>query len=65
MDEEGVLMTPGNWRKSSRSSSQGGSCVEARLAATGPQIRDSKLGDTSPLLLLSDRDLTALLESVR
>lgn len=58
-------MTPGNWRKSSRSSAQGGSCVEARLNETGPQIRDSKLGDGSPILDLSRLDLSALLNTVR
>ena len=37
------------WRKSSRSGSDGGNCVETRLRA-GFEIRDSKLGDASPIL---------------
>jgi len=56
-------MTPGKWRKSSRSSSAGGSCVEARLSETGPQIRDSKLGEASPIFELSRSDLSALLNT--
>ena len=37
------------WRKSSRSGSDGGNCVETRLRA-GFEIRDSKLGDASSIL---------------
>ncbi|HIW63722.1 MAG TPA: DUF397 domain-containing protein [Candidatus Stackebrandtia excrementipullorum] len=58
-------MTSRKWRKSSRSGGSGGSCVEARLGDVGPQVRDSKMGDASPILNLSDHDYTALLSSVR
>lgn len=58
-------MTPQKWRKSSRSGGSGGSCVEARLSGVGPQVRDSKLGDASPILSMSTRDYTALLSSLR
>lgn len=57
-------MTPSKWRKSSRSQG-GGQCVEARLAETGPQVRDSKLGDASPILSLSRNDFAGLLRAVR
>jgi len=55
----------GNWRKSSRSTPNGGNCVEARLAERGPQIRDSKMGDASPILAMSRDDLAALLRVIR
>lgn len=58
-------MTPGKWRKSSRSGGSGGSCVEARLAVVGPQVRDSKLGDGSPILTVSRSEFAALLELVK
>lgn len=43
----------GEWRKSSRSGSTGGQCVEARQANGTVQVRDSKLGDGSPILDVS------------
>lgn len=49
-----------SWRKSSRSN-DGGQCVEVRLADGGPQVRDSKLGDTSPIFGLSLDDFAAFL----
>lgn len=52
------------WRKSSRSGSQG-NCVEARLNDLGPEVRDSKLGDASPILRVSRADFIALLSSVK
>jgi hypothetical protein len=54
----------GNWRKSSRSGANG-ACVEARLNKGLPQIRDSKLGDGSPILDLSRADLRGLLAVAR
>jgi len=57
-------MTPGKWRKSSRSNPNGGNCVEARLNGT-PEIRDSKMGDVSPVLELSRNDFVALLNNVK
>ena len=64
-EREGPTMTPGPWRKSTRSQGSGGNCVEARLNQTGPEVRDSKLGDASPILSLSRTDFTALLDSVK
>ena len=51
------------WRKSSRRGGQG-NCVEARLNGT-PEIRDSKMGDASPVLELSRYDFVALLNNVK
>jgi hypothetical protein len=53
--------TPGKWRRSRRSTSLGNACVEARLNPTTPQLRDSKLGDDSPLLELSRSDFEGFL----
>lgn len=52
------------WRKSSRSSgAQDSGCVEARPAASGFQVRDSKLGDSSPIFDLEAADFTGLLRA--
>ncbi|MCC3762596.1 DUF397 domain-containing protein [Glycomyces sp. TRM65418] len=54
----------GGWRKSTRSSSSGnGDCVEARKSHTGFQVRDSKLGQESPVLDLAEPDFLALLST--
>ena len=57
-------MTPGKWRKSTRSPSSGGNCVEARLNVTGPELRDSKAPELGTLRL-SRTDFSALLDSLR
>lgn len=42
------------WRKSSRSGSNDqGQCVEARALAGAVQVRDTKLGEASPILDVS------------
>lgn len=51
------------WRKSSRSGGDGDNCVEARVAATGFQVRDSKLGESSPIFDLKTLEFTSLLRS--
>lgn len=38
------------WTKSNRSSAGGNNCLEAQLAGNVVQVRDSKLGDASPIL---------------
>ena len=54
-----------SWRKSSRSSGQEDSaCVEARAIAADFQVRDSKLGDESPVFDLPVSDFTGLLRAV-
>lgn len=51
------------WRKSSRSGS-GDNCVEARNAIAGFQVRDSKLGENSPIFELETAEFTGLLRAV-
>ncbi|GAA2264026.1 hypothetical protein GCM10009853_016680 [Glycomyces scopariae] len=54
------------WRKSSRSDGAANSnCVEARPAASGFQVRDSKLGEGSPIFDLPEGDFTGLLRAAR
>lgn len=53
------------WRKSSRSQANGGSCVELRVNETDFQVRDSKLGEASPILDLAMNDLESLLRAAR
>lgn len=52
------------WKKSSRSGSQG-QCVEVRQHADTVQIRDSKLGEASPILDLDPATFTALLADIK
>jgi hypothetical protein len=49
-----------NWKKSTRSGSQG-DCVEIRLSDEAVQVRDSKLGDASPVLDLDPAAYAVLL----
>jgi hypothetical protein len=54
------------WRKSTRSADSGnGNCVEMRLAPEGFEVRDSKLGDSSPIIGLTRKDFTGLLAAAR
>lgn len=52
------------WKKSSRSapSSQ---CIETSAAARGAAVRDSKLGDRSPLLHLNTSQYASFIAAVR
>ncbi|WP_205327937.1 DUF397 domain-containing protein [Glycomyces sp. YM15] len=56
-------MRQDGWRKSSRSGAGENACVEARVAAVGFQLRDSKLGGTSPIFSLAASDFTGLLRA--
>jgi hypothetical protein len=54
------------WRKSSRSSSQAnGDCVEARTNEGAFQVRDSKLGDESPIFSLDVQEFVSVLRAVQ
>lgn len=54
------------WRRSSRSSGQGGECVEARTSQTDVfQVRDSKLGDSSPIVTITRANFAALVDAVK
>jgi hypothetical protein len=52
------------WKKSSRSGSTGGQCVEVRGHAGVVQVRDTKLGETSPILDASPADWRGFLTAV-
>ncbi|GAB3994027.1 hypothetical protein GCM10029992_07300 [Glycomyces albus] len=52
------------WQKSTSSQPQG-NCVELRQHADMVQIRDSKLGDASPILDLDTATFTALLADLK
>lgn len=54
------------WRKSRRSSGTDNSnCVEARSTVGAFQVRDSKLGQVSPVFDLPAADFVGLLEAAR
>lgn len=58
-------LAPATWRKSSYSSNQG-ACVEVADLATGGQaVRDSKLGDASPVLWFTSSQVAALAADVK
>ena len=52
------------WRKASRSSSNGGNCVELARIADTVAIRDSK-DPEGPKLLLTPRSLRALTQAIK
>jgi hypothetical protein len=52
------------WKKSSRSQPQG-DCVELRQRADVIQVRDSKLGDASPILDLDVATYRSLIEGTK
>jgi hypothetical protein len=55
-----------SWRKSSRSSNSGDqNCVEARATEAGFDVRDSKLGDGSPIFSIDAKEFERLLGAVR
>lgn len=59
-------MTAGKWRKSSRSQGNADSnCVEARTSSNGFQVRDSKLGDDSPVFDLGEQGFKSLLRAAQ
>ncbi|MGH8793461.1 MAG: DUF397 domain-containing protein [Stackebrandtia sp.] len=53
------------WRKSSRSGDNQGQCVEAAAAGERLHVRDSKLGDDSPILCMTGADWQGFLTTVR
>ena len=52
------------WRKSSRSANQG-DCVELRSEAGDFLVRDSKLGDASPVFGIDSASFTAMLGNLK
>ncbi|WP_199035648.1 DUF397 domain-containing protein [Glycomyces salinus] len=54
------------WRKSTRSSSgSNGDCVEVRVAEGQFEVRDSKLGDDSPILQMDTAEFFSLLHPAK
>jgi hypothetical protein len=63
-DSDCVEARVSSWRKSSRSTgASDNECVEARAIAADFQVRDSKLGDESPVFDLPVSDFTGLLRA--
>lgn len=55
-----------SWRKSSRSSNSGDqNCVEARRQGLAFQVRDSKMGEHSPIFDLDPKAFKSLLGAAR
>lgn len=61
---EGGQCVEARWKKSSRSGQEGGACVEVRGHAGVVQVRDTKLGETSPILDASPADWRGFLTAV-
>jgi len=58
-------MTATAWRKSSRSGNSGANCVEARASKGAFEVRDSKLGESSPIFGVQTEDFQSLLRAAR
>jgi hypothetical protein len=52
------------WRKSSRSADNG-QCVEARSHQANMQLRDSKLGEASPIFSIPAADFGSLIDGLK
>jgi hypothetical protein len=57
-------MLTNEWQKSSRSGAQS-QCVEARHSDMAVEVRDSKLGDRSPILAATPADWFALVGDIK
>ena len=53
------------WRKSSKSGSQQGNCVEVRKLTHDVDVRDSKLGDGSPILSVPRSEFASILGALK
>ncbi|WP_199042649.1 DUF397 domain-containing protein [Glycomyces salinus] len=51
------------WRKSSRSGNSGANCVEVRANGSRFEVRDSKLGDGSPIFGMSAESFVSLMRA--
>lgn len=59
------LRLTNEWKKSSRSGNTGGDCVEARALPEVVQVRDTKLGESSPILNVDTETFAALLADLK
>jgi hypothetical protein len=53
------------WRKARRSNDAGANCVEARTNEGAFEVRDSKLGEESPIFGVNVTEFKALLRAAR
>lgn len=53
------------WRKSSRSNGGGSACVEVATIPAATGVRDSKLGDVSPVLPFTSATWSSFLTQVK
>lgn len=53
------------WKKSSRSTTNGGSCVEVATLPDQVWLRDSKLGDDSPVFRMTRDEFRVFLSGVK
>lgn len=53
------------WRKSRRSGNSGGNCVEVRVNEQHMEVRDSKLGESSPIFGVRNDDYLSLLRAAQ
>jgi len=53
------------WRKSTRSGDSGANCVEARTSDGRFEVRDSKLGNDSPIFGVRTEDYQSLLRAAQ
>lgn len=58
-------MIDSNWKRSTRCDNSGPNCVEVKLAADDVQIRDSKLGDASPVLTFSAEEFRGVVQDIK
>ena len=58
-------MSDSVWRKAKASGADGNNCVEVRKREGAFQVRDSKLGEASPIFDFSPDTLAALIRSSR
>lgn len=57
--------TSARWRKSSRSTGNGGACVEVAGVSDAIGIRDSKLSERSPIIDLATSHWSTLLRHLK
>lgn len=54
-----------NWKKSSRSGTSGGNCLEVSRSSDQHAFRDSKLGADSPVLIVSKEQYKSFILAVK